>query len=44
VIKRLQDAGVDPVLGRGPKETTEFIKAELAKWAPIIKLSGAVVN
>ena len=44
VIKRLQDAGVDPVLGRGPKETAEFIKAELAKWAPIIKMSGAVVN
>jgi tripartite-type tricarboxylate transporter receptor subunit TctC len=44
VIKRLQDAGVDPVLGRGPKETAEFIKTELAKWAPIIKMSGAVVN
>ena len=44
VFKRLQEAGVDPVLGRGPKEATEFIKAELAKWAPIIKMSGAVVN
>jgi tripartite-type tricarboxylate transporter receptor subunit TctC len=44
VVKRLQEAGVDPVFGRGPKETMEFLKAELAKWAPIIKLSGAVVN
>jgi len=44
VVKRLQDAGVDPMFGRGPKETLEFLKAELAKWAPIIKLSGAVVN
>jgi tripartite-type tricarboxylate transporter receptor subunit TctC len=44
VFKRLQEAGVDPTLGRGPKETAEFIKAELAKWAPIIKMSGAVVN
>jgi tripartite-type tricarboxylate transporter receptor subunit TctC len=44
VFKRLQDAGVDPTLGRGPKETTDFIKDELAKWAPIIKMSGAVVN
>ena len=44
VIKRLQDAGVDPTLGRGPKETADFIKAELAKWAPIIKMSGAVIN
>src|SRR3954462_3662308 len=44
VVKRLQDAGVDPIFGRGPKETEDFIKAELAKWAPIIKLSGAAVN
>src|SRR5947209_5655145 len=44
VFKRLQDAGVDPVFGRGPKETEDFTKAELAKWAPIITLSGAVVN
>jgi tripartite-type tricarboxylate transporter receptor subunit TctC len=44
VFKRLQEAGVDPTLGRGPKKTAEFIKAELAKWAPIIKMSGAVVN
>jgi tripartite-type tricarboxylate transporter receptor subunit TctC len=44
VIKRLQDVGVDPTPGRGPKETTAFIKAELAKWAPIIKASGAEVD
>jgi tripartite-type tricarboxylate transporter receptor subunit TctC len=44
VIKRLQDVGVDPTPGRGPKETTAFIKAELAKWAPIIKASGAQVT
>jgi len=44
VFRRLQEAGVDPTLGRGPKETADFIAAELAKWAPIIKMSGAVVN
>ena len=44
VVKRLQEAGIDPIFGRGPKETMEFMKAELAKWAPIIKMSGAVVN
>jgi tripartite-type tricarboxylate transporter receptor subunit TctC len=44
VIKRLQEVGIDPTPGRGPKETADFIKAELAKWAPIIKASGAVVN
>jgi tripartite-type tricarboxylate transporter receptor subunit TctC len=41
VIKRLQEVGIDPTPGRGPKQTAEFIKAELAKWAPIIKASGA---
>ena len=44
VVKRLEGAGVDPVFGRGPKETMEFLKAELAKWAPIIKQSGAQIN
>ncbi len=44
VFKRLQEAGVDPTLGRGPKEAADFVKAELAEWAPIIKKSGTVVN
>jgi len=44
VFSRLQEVGIDPTPGRGPKETADFIKAELAKWAPIIKASGAVVN
>jgi tripartite-type tricarboxylate transporter receptor subunit TctC len=44
VIKRLQDVGVDPTPGRGPKETAAFIKTEMVKWAPIIKASGAQVN
>jgi tripartite-type tricarboxylate transporter receptor subunit TctC len=44
VFKRLQEVGVDPTPGRGPRETAEFMKAELAKWAPIIKASGAEIN
>jgi tripartite-type tricarboxylate transporter receptor subunit TctC len=44
VFRRLQEVGIDPTPGRGPKETAAFIAAELAKWAPIIKASGAVVN
>jgi tripartite-type tricarboxylate transporter receptor subunit TctC len=44
VFKRLQEAGIDPTPGRGPKETADFMKAELAKWAPIIKASGAQVT
>ena len=44
VFKRLQEAGIDPTPGSTPAQAADFIKAELAKWAPIIKASGAVVN
>ena len=44
VIKRLQDTGVDPTPGQTPEKTAEFIKAELAKWAPIIRASGAHID
>jgi tripartite-type tricarboxylate transporter receptor subunit TctC len=44
VLNALQKSGVEPTPGRGPKETADFIKAELAKWAPIIKASGAQVT
>jgi tripartite-type tricarboxylate transporter receptor subunit TctC len=41
VFARLQDAGIDPTPGSTPEQTAEFVKAELAKWAPIVKASGA---
>ena len=41
VLKRLQDAGVDPTPESSPEKLADFIKGELAKWAPIIKASGA---
>jgi tripartite-type tricarboxylate transporter receptor subunit TctC len=44
ILKRLQDAGVDPTPGGTPEKLAEFIRAELAKWAPIIKASGASVD
>jgi len=44
VLKRLQDTGVDPTPNSTPDKTVDFIKAELAKWAPIIKASGAHVD
>jgi len=44
VFKHLQDAGVDPTPGSTPEKLAEFIKSELAKWAPIIKASGAHVD
>src|SRR5262249_10994563 len=39
VLKRLDEAGIDATPGRTPAQTAEFIKAELAKWAPIIRAS-----
>jgi tripartite-type tricarboxylate transporter receptor subunit TctC len=44
VFSSLQNAGIDPTPGSTPQQTAEFIKAELAKWAPIIKASGAQVD
>lgn len=44
ILKRLEDAGVDPTPDSTPEKLAEFIKAELAKWSPIIKASGAHVD
>jgi len=44
VLKRLEDAGVDPTPGMTPEKTAAFVRAELAKWAPIIRASGAHVD
>jgi tripartite-type tricarboxylate transporter receptor subunit TctC len=44
VWNRLQEVGVDPTPGRTPKQAAAFIKAELAKWATIIKASGAQID
>jgi len=44
VFSALQKAGIDPTPGSTPQQTAEFVKAELAKWAPIIKASGAQVD
>jgi tripartite-type tricarboxylate transporter receptor subunit TctC len=44
ILKRLQDVGVDPTPGGTPEKLAQFIKSELAKWAPIINASGARVD
>jgi tripartite-type tricarboxylate transporter receptor subunit TctC len=44
VLNRLQEAGIDPTPGMTPAKTADFIKAELTKWAPIIKASGAQIE
>jgi len=44
VFDSLKKAGIDPTPGSTPQTTADFLKAELAKWAPIIKASGAQVD
>jgi len=44
VIDSLKKAGVDPTPGSTPASTAAFVKAELDKWAPIIKASGAQID
>ncbi len=44
VSSALEKAGINPTPGSTPASTEAFIKAELAKWAPIIKASGAHID
>jgi tripartite-type tricarboxylate transporter receptor subunit TctC len=43
VASRLQGLGLD-VIASSPDQTLEFVKAEIAKWAPVVKASGAKVE
>jgi tripartite-type tricarboxylate transporter receptor subunit TctC len=43
VRKKLSDQGAD-VLGGSPEQFSSLIKADIARWAPIIKESGAKVD
>ena len=44
ISSALEKAGIDPTPGSTPETTGDFVKAELAKWAPIIKASGAQID
>ena len=43
VFARLQEVGIDPTPESTPEQTAEFIRAELAKWAPIIRESNVKI-
>jgi len=43
-FKRLQEVGIDPTPGQTPEMLLAFVKAELAKWTPIAKASGTVLE
>ena len=40
IARRLADLGAEPI-GSTPEQTGEFVRAEIAKWAKVIKASGA---
>ncbi len=44
VSSALEKAGITPTPGSTPASTADFVKAELAKWAPIIEASGAHID
>lgn len=43
VVARLNDLSITPV-GSTPQELAAYVEAELAKWAPIVKASGAYLD
>ena len=43
VRERLTSLGADPV-GNTPEQFAAYVKAEIAKWAPIVKATGARVD
>jgi tripartite-type tricarboxylate transporter receptor subunit TctC len=44
VVRKLQDIGIDPTPDSTPDKLAAFVKAELAKWAPIVKASGTQLD
>ena len=42
-VKRMGDLGYNFIPG-SPEQMSELIKAEIARWTPIVKASGAKVD
>ncbi|HEX2887705.1 tripartite tricarboxylate transporter substrate binding protein [Vineibacter terrae] len=43
IIKRIRDVGAEPA-PLGPEAYDAFIRAEVAKWQPVVRASGAMVE
>jgi len=44
VVQRLAGAGYDAASGNTPEQFSDYIKAEIAKWAKLVKETGAKVD
>jgi tripartite-type tricarboxylate transporter receptor subunit TctC len=44
VIARLRDVGVDPATDTSPAALGAFLKADLAKWGPIVQAAGVQLD
>jgi tripartite-type tricarboxylate transporter receptor subunit TctC len=42
-VKRMTELGY-VIMGEGPDRMAEMLKAEVARWGPIVKASGATAN
>ena len=42
-VKRMTELGY-VIMGQGPEQMTAMLKAEIERWTPVIKASGAVVE
>ena len=38
--KKLVDSGFEPLLGYGPEKSAAYLKAEYAKWGPVVQKAG----
>jgi tripartite-type tricarboxylate transporter receptor subunit TctC len=36
-LAELEAISVDPAINYGPEKTAQFIRAEMAKWSPVVK-------
>ncbi len=41
---KLIEGGFEPVLDSGPERSAQYLKADLARWAPIVKTAGLTMN
>lgn len=39
--KSLDNLGIEPVMDSSPEKAAQLVKDEIAKWAPIVKATGA---